>query len=77
MIQHLIRKTAEFLSQFSAYPNDVKMFPVDWLVDQISIREAENHDEVRTLNGWNAFKATITPETKSRFFVVLPKHGEH
>jgi hypothetical protein len=59
-----------------ASPDEVKTFPTDWLVDQISIRQAEAHEDVRGLNGWNAVKAAIRTGDEIWSFCSLLKTWE-
>lgn len=54
MIRRLIRGAAKFLSSVPAQTDKVKVFPADWLLRQISIPEAEDHEGMRGMKGWNS-----------------------
>jgi hypothetical protein len=73
VIQSLILKTVSFLSRGRARPIEVTTFPADWLVRQISIQQAEDHEEVLGLNGWNTLKAAIQPGDDIWIFCSPPK----
>jgi hypothetical protein len=69
VIQDLIRKTASFLSRGRARPTEVTMFPADLLVRQISIQQAEDHEE-------NTLKAAIQTGDEIWIFCSPPKTWE-
>lgn len=75
MIQHFIRRVAKFLSRAWTRPDEEKMFPVDWLVSQISVQQAEEQEDVAR-DSWNAFKAAITPGDEIWIFCSPPKTWE-
>lgn len=75
MIRGLIRRAAQLFSPVTAQTDELRMFPTDWLVGQISVQQAEEHEEVGG-DSWNALKTAIKPGDQIWIYCTPPKTWE-